>query len=57
MLERLDNKFLSHIREIDAIALVVRCFEAVDVTSCQGIDPLPTPRPSKGFPCRMSGLR
>jgi len=29
--EGLGNQFLSHIREVDAIAMVVRCFEAEDV--------------------------
>ncbi|NRB10810.1 MAG: redox-regulated ATPase YchF [Rickettsiaceae bacterium] len=39
--EGLGNKFLSHIREVDAIIHVVRCFEDVDVTHVHGkIDPL-----------------
>jgi len=29
--EGLGNKFLSHIREVDAIAHVVRCFESTDI--------------------------
>jgi len=39
--EGLGNKFLSHIRETDAIANVVRCFEDDDITHVAGkIDPL-----------------
>ncbi|MGM0471842.1 MAG: redox-regulated ATPase YchF [Bacillota bacterium] len=39
--EGLGNKFLSHIREVDAIAHVVRCFDDEDVTHVEGdIDPL-----------------
>jgi GTP-binding protein YchF len=39
--EGLGNKFLSHIREVDAIAHVVRCFEGTDVVHVAGkIDPL-----------------
>jgi hypothetical protein len=39
--EGLGNKFLSHIREVDAIAHVVRCFENENVTHVAGkIDPL-----------------
>ncbi|MCL4109047.1 UNVERIFIED_CONTAM: hypothetical protein GTU68_032170 [Idotea baltica] len=39
--EGLGNKFLSHIREVDAILQVVRCFEDEDVTHVGGgIDPL-----------------
>ena len=30
--EGLGNKFLSHIREVDAIAMVVRCFEDANIT-------------------------
>ncbi len=38
--EGLGNKFLSHIREVDAIIHVVRCFEDDDVTHVDGnIDP------------------
>lgn len=37
----LGNKFLSHIREVDAIAQVVRCFEDENVTHVAGhIDPI-----------------
>jgi ribosome-binding ATPase len=37
----LGNKFLSHIREVDAILQVVRCFEDPDVTHVGGkVDPL-----------------
>ncbi len=39
--EGLGNQFLSHIREVDAIAHVVRCFESTDVIHVAGrIDPL-----------------
>lgn len=39
--EGLGNKFLSHIREVDAILQVVRCFEDEDVTHVAGgVDPL-----------------
>jgi hypothetical protein len=39
--EGLGNQFLGHIRECDAIAHVVRCFEDGDVTHVEGrIDPL-----------------
>jgi len=39
--EGLGNKFLAHIREVDAIAHVVRCFENDDVVHVAGrIDPL-----------------
>ena len=39
--EGLGNQFLSHIREVDAIAHVVRCFENTDVIHVAGrIDPL-----------------
>lgn len=39
--EGLGNKFLSHIREVDAIIHVVRCFENDDITHVDGcIDPL-----------------
>jgi len=39
--EGLGNKFLSHIREVDAIIEVVRCFEDENVTHVDGtIDPL-----------------
>ena len=38
--EGLGNKFLAHIREVDAIAYVLRCFEDDDVTHVEGrIDP------------------
>jgi ribosome-binding ATPase YchF (GTP1/OBG family) len=41
--EGLGNKFLSHIREVDAILQVVRCFEDPDVTHVAGkIDPVST---------------
>ncbi len=37
----LGNKFLSHIREVDAILQVVRCFEDPDVTHVSGkVDPV-----------------
>ncbi len=39
--EGLGNQFLSHIREVDAIAQVVRCFEDPSITHVDGeIDPL-----------------
>ena len=39
--EGLGNKFLSHIRETDAIAEVVRCFEDENITHVSGsVDPL-----------------
>ena len=39
--EGLGNKFLAHIREVDAIAQVVRCFEDGNITHVEGsIDPL-----------------
>jgi GTP-binding protein YchF len=39
--EGLGNKFLAHIREVDAIAHVVRCFEDENVTHVHGsVDPL-----------------
>lgn len=38
--EGLGNKFLSHIREVDAIVNVVRCFENAEITHVEGkIDP------------------
>src|SRR5574344_249633 len=40
-LEGLGNKFLSHIREVDAIVQVVRCFENKDIIHVEGnINPL-----------------
>ncbi len=39
--EGLGNKFLSHIREVDAIVHVVRCFESGDITHVDGtVDPI-----------------
>lgn len=39
--EGLGNKFLAHIREVDAIAHVVRCFEDENITHVSGsVDPL-----------------
>ena len=39
--EGLGNKFLSHIREVDAICEVVRCFEEKDITHVEGsVDPI-----------------
>ena len=39
--EGLGNKFLAHIREVDAVAYVLRCFVDDDVTHVEGrIDPL-----------------
>ncbi|HPE15149.1 MAG TPA: redox-regulated ATPase YchF [Bacilli bacterium] len=39
--EGLGNKFLSHIREVDAICEVVRCFENAEITHVEGtVDPV-----------------
>src|SRR5579859_7514443 len=39
--EGLGNQFLSHIREVDAIAHVVRCFEHTDIVHVAGkVDPI-----------------
>jgi hypothetical protein len=39
--EGLGNKFLAHIREVDAVAYVLRCFEDADVTHVESrIDPI-----------------
>ena len=39
--EGLGNKFLSHIREVDAICEVVRCFDDANITHVEGsLDPL-----------------
>ena len=39
--EGLGNKFLSHIREVDAIIHVLRCFEDNDITHVEGsVDPI-----------------
>jgi len=39
--EGLGNQFLSHIREVDAIAHVVRCFESADIIHVAGkVDPI-----------------
>lgn len=39
--EGLGNEFLSHIREVDAIAYVVRCFDNQDITHVEGnINPI-----------------
>ncbi len=39
--EGLGNKFLSHIREVDAVAYVLRCFEDSDITHVENrIDPV-----------------
>src|SRR5476649_922440 len=39
--EGLGNQFLSHIREVDAIIYMLRCFEDDDITHVEGrIDPL-----------------
>lgn len=38
--EGLGNKFLSHIREVDAVVHVVRCFESTDIIHVEGsVDP------------------
>ena len=39
--EGLGNQFLAHIREVDAVAYVLRCFADADVTHVEGrIDPI-----------------
>jgi len=39
--EGLGNQFLAHIREVDAVAYVLRCFEDADVSHVEGrIDPI-----------------
>src|SRR5215210_5294692 len=39
--EGLGNQFLAHIREVDAVAYVLRCFEDTDIAHVEGrIDPL-----------------
>ncbi len=39
--EGLGNQFLGHIREVDAVAYVLRCFEDPDITHVEGrIDPI-----------------
>src|SRR5277367_175055 len=39
--EGLGNKFLSHIREVDAILHVVRCFEGTEIIHVEGtVDPI-----------------
>lgn len=39
--EGLGNKFLSHIREVDAVIHVVRCFESDDISHVEGsVDPV-----------------
>ncbi len=39
--EGLGNQFLAHIREVDAIGLVLRCFEDSDVVHVEGhVDPI-----------------
>jgi len=39
--EGLGNKFLEHIRQVDAVAHVVRCFEDANITHVEGsVDPL-----------------
>jgi ribosome-binding ATPase len=39
--EGLGNQFLSHIREVDAVAYVLRCFEDLEVSHVEGrIDPI-----------------
>ena len=39
--EGLGNKFLSHIREVDAIVEVIRCFESADIIHVEGnVDPI-----------------
>jgi GTP-binding protein YchF len=39
--EGLGNQFLAHIREVDAVLYVLRCFESTDITHVEGsVDPL-----------------
>ena len=39
--EGLGNQFLAHIREVDAVMYVLRCFEDDDITHVEGsVDPL-----------------
>ncbi|MDE0060850.1 MAG: redox-regulated ATPase YchF, partial [Defluviicoccus sp.] len=38
--EGLGNQFLAHIREVDAIAHVLRCFEGTDVDRAGSVDPI-----------------
>ena len=38
--EGLGNQFLAHIREVDAIAHVLRCFEGADVDRAGSLDPI-----------------
>ena len=39
--EGLGNKFLSHIREVDAIIHMIRCFESVDIQNVnKNVDPI-----------------
>jgi GTP-binding protein YchF len=39
--EGLGNQFLSHIREVDAVCHIVRCFESKDITHVDGsVDPI-----------------
>jgi GTP-binding protein YchF len=39
--EGLGNQFLAHIREVDAVLYVLRCFESADITHVEGsVDPL-----------------
>ena len=46
--EGLGNQFLSHIRETDAVAHVVRCFESGDITHVEGtVDPVRDMVPKK----------
>ncbi len=46
--EGLGNKFLSHIREVDAILHVVRCFENADIVHVEGpVIPSATSAPSR----------
>ena len=60
--EGLGNKFLSHIRETDAIAEVVRCFEDSNITHVDGsIDPIRDIETilaclENGDPARKAGL-
>ena len=55
--EGLGNQFLDNIRECDAIAYVLRCFENDDITHVEGsVDPGPGGLPVLGVDARVPGL-
>ena len=57
--EGLGNQFLGHIRTVDAILEVVRCFDDPDITHVEGsVDPIRASTPSDGAdPRRPPGRR